>query len=52
MRTILFCILFILASTINATAQNKSHLKLWDTSPAKQWVEALPVGNIMQVAMV
>ena len=27
------------------TAQNDTVLKLWYDSPARQWVEALPLGN-------
>ena len=34
------------------TAQNDSLLKLWYKQPAKQWVEALPVGNGRLGAMV
>ena len=44
MKTIVFYIL-CLASVFNVSAQNESLFKLWYTSPAKQWVEALPVGN-------
>ncbi len=36
----------------NVIAQNESHLKLWYEQPAKQWVEALPVGNGRLGAMV
>jgi len=51
MRTFLVWIIS-LASIINVSAQNESLLKLWYTSPAKQWVEALPVGNGRLGAMV
>jgi alpha-L-fucosidase 2 len=37
---------------ISATAQNGSNLRLWYNQPAKQWVEALPVGNGRLGAMV
>jgi alpha-L-fucosidase 2 len=51
MKTILLWIIS-LASIINVSAQNEALLKLWYTSPAKQWVEALPVGNGRLGAMV
>jgi alpha-L-fucosidase 2 len=51
MRTFFFCI-FSLVIVTNIAAQNDSNLKLWYTSPAKQWVEALPVGNGRLGAMV
>jgi alpha-L-fucosidase 2 len=44
MKTTIFWIINLI-SFFNATAQDKSLLKLWYTHPAKQWVEALPVGN-------
>ena len=34
------------------TAQNDTVLKLWYDSPARQWVEALPLGNGSLGAMV
>lgn len=34
------------------SAQSDNHLKLWYQKPAKQWVEALPVGNGRLGAMV
>jgi alpha-L-fucosidase 2 len=37
---------------INGVAQSGTDLKLWYTGPAKQWVEALPVGNGRLGAMV
>ncbi|HZI53108.1 MAG TPA: glycoside hydrolase family 95 protein, partial [Chitinophagaceae bacterium] len=40
-----------LAATI-AAAQDNSFLKLWYKQPAKEWVEALPVGNGRLGAMV
>ena len=51
MKTILFLIAS-LALIVDVTAQSDSHLKLWYTRPAKQWVEALPVGNGRLGAMV
>ncbi len=41
-----------MAIIADVTAQNDSYLKLWYTKPAKQWVEALPVGNGRLGAMV
>ena len=43
------CTLFL---EIHAPAQDNSLLRLWYTHPAKQWVEALPVGNGRLGAMV
>lgn len=51
MKKIFFCLL-TLVSVMNLSAQNESHLKLWYTRPASQWVEALPVGNGRLGAMV
>jgi alpha-L-fucosidase 2 len=51
MKTIII-LLFSLASILNVTAQTDSLLKLWYTQPAKQWVEALPVGNGRMGAMI
>src|ERR1035437_886547 len=51
MKIINLCIIS-LAITVNITAQNNTQLKLWYTNPAKQWVEALPVGNGRLAAMV
>ncbi|MFO7620385.1 MAG: glycoside hydrolase family 95 protein, partial [Bacteroidales bacterium] len=48
MVTLVISLLLIL----NTTAQGDSDLKLWYTQPAKQWVEALPVGNGRLGAMV
>jgi len=44
--------LLCLALVVNSNAQNGSSLKLWYNRPAKQWVEALPVGNGRLGAMV
>jgi alpha-L-fucosidase 2 len=43
MKKIFLSLIFALAIILNINAQND--LKLWYTQPAKQWVEALPVGN-------
>ena len=51
MKTILFWLINLI-SFFNAAAQDESLLKLWYTNPAKQWVEALPVGNGRLGAMV
>ncbi len=50
-KTILLVILNLVL-IISVTAQNDTHLKLWYEQPAKQWVEALPVGNGRLGAMV
>jgi alpha-L-fucosidase 2 len=44
--------LWCIIPLINIVAQNSSLLKLWYNQPAKQWVEALPVGNGRLGAMV
>jgi len=49
-RSFLYCLILLL--TTSASAQNEQYLKLWYTQPAKQWVEALPVGNGRLGAMV
>ncbi len=51
MKYILLIIVSVFLN-IQASAQNDSHLKLWYNQPAKQWVEALPVGNGRLGAMV
>jgi alpha-L-fucosidase 2 len=38
--------------SVNLFAQSNTLLKLWYNKPAKQWVEALPVGNGRLGAMV
>jgi alpha-L-fucosidase 2 len=48
---ILLCMLSIV-SMLNLSAQDNTLLKLWYHQPAKQWVEALPVGNGRLGAMV
>ena len=51
MKTIII-LLISLASILNVTAQTESLLKLWYIHPAKQWVEALHLGNGRLGAMV
>jgi len=51
MKTIII-LLISLASILNVTAQTDSLLKLWYIHPARQWVEALPLGNGRLGAMV
>ncbi len=51
MKYILLIIVSVLFH-IQVSAQNESLLKLWYNQPAKQWVEALPVGNGRLGAMV
>ena len=48
----LFNCLLVFAVIADVSAQNNSFLKLWYTQPARQWVEALPVGNGRLGAMV
>ena len=52
MKKKLFICLLVFAIITDVTAQDDSYLKLWYTRPAKQWVEALPVGNGRLGAMV
>ncbi|MDP4189644.1 MAG: glycoside hydrolase family 95 protein, partial [Bacteroidota bacterium] len=52
MKKKILYILFGLMCILDVSAQNESLLKLWYTHPAKQWVEALPVGNGRLGAMV
>jgi alpha-L-fucosidase 2 len=49
---IIIILLISLTSILNVTAQTESLFKLWYIHPAKQWVEALPVGNGRLGAMV
>ncbi len=51
MKNILF-ILFCLLCELNLYAQSDTLLKLWYNQPAKQWVEALPIGNGRLGAMI
>ena len=50
-KVILLGIVYLLL-IIPVTAQNDSLLKLWYEQPAKQWVEALPIGNGRLGAMI
>ena len=50
-KTVINCILG-LVFIANISAQDDSLLKLWYVHPARQWVEALPVGNGRLGAMV
>ena len=43
------CLFFVVPKL---TAQSNTQLKLWYNQPAKQWVEALPIGNGRLGAMV
>jgi len=52
MKKILLHCFLVLVIITNVTAQNDSYLKLWYTQPAKQWVEALPIGNGRLGAMI
>jgi len=52
MRNKFLNLIFGLILAINISAQNDSNLKLWYAHPAKQWVEALPIGNGRLGAMV
>jgi alpha-L-fucosidase 2 len=45
MKKIFLCLFSILAVAFSISAQNDSKLKLWYKKPAKQWTDALPVGN-------
>jgi len=47
-----YCILFVLLFAQPLMAQEFAPLKLWYTQPAKDWREALPVGNGRLGAMV
>jgi len=51
MKRVLLTFIFF-AIIFNSNAQNDKFLKLWFTHPAKQWVEALPVGNGRLGAMI
>ena len=44
--------ILILVLILEVNAQCQSHLKLWYDQPAKQWVEALPIGNGRLGAMI
>lgn len=46
----LFC--FVLCGNFSFAQQSDKRLKLWYSQPAKQWVEALPIGNGRIAAMI
>lgn len=50
-KALLYCTLTLIIIS-DVTAQSESLLKLWYTSPSKQWVEALPIGNGRLGAMI
>ena len=52
MKKVLLFLMLSLAIMNYASAQSDSLLKLWYNHPAKQWVEALPIGNGRLGAMV
>jgi hypothetical protein len=45
MKKIILLRVLRLLAVINLLAQDNTLLKLWYNQPAKQWVEALPIGN-------
>jgi alpha-L-fucosidase 2 len=51
-KNFVFLCILSLCSIQNVSAQDNNVLKLWYRQPAKQWVEALPVGNGRLGAMV
>jgi alpha-L-fucosidase 2 len=51
-KTKLVLLTFSLLSVVSLYAQSDTSLKLWYNQPAKQWVEALPMGNGRLGAMV
>ena len=51
MKNILLYVLCLLLE-LNLCAQSNTLLKLWYNQPAKQWVEALPIGNGRLGAMI
>lgn len=50
-KALLYCTLTLII-TGNVVARTDSPLKLWYPKPAKQWVEALPIGNGRLGAMI
>jgi len=52
MKKFAFYWILSLVLLIDAAAQKDSLLKLWYENPAKQWVEALPIGNGRLGAMI
>jgi alpha-L-fucosidase 2 len=51
-KNFVFLCILSLCSIQNVSAQDNNVLKLWYRQPAKQWVEALPVGNGRLGAMI
>ena len=51
MKKMFLSVSMILASLFSS-AQNSENLKLWYDKPAKEWTEALPIGNGRIGAMV
>ncbi len=52
LASILLSFLFCILSPIHVLAQSSTLMKLWYVQPAKQWVEALPIGNGRLGAMI
>jgi alpha-L-fucosidase 2 len=52
MKTNFFILAFVVIASQSLPAQSDTLLKLWYDHPARQWVEALPVGNGRLGAMV
>lgn len=52
MKTKLSLLTLFLALCFQSNAKNSAPLKLWYDQPAKQWVEALPIGNGRLGAMI
>lgn len=48
----LFLSVSVILASLFSTAQNSENLKLWYDEPAKEWTEALPIGNGRIGAMV
>ena len=51
LTTRVFIMLSVLAASISAKADD-NEMRLWYSSPANEWVEALPLGNSHMGAMV
>ena len=50
-KKVILQVYFVLI-TLGAAAQQKNHLVLWYNQPAKDWNEALPIGNGRLGAMI
>ena len=48
----ILCVLVLFAMVFKSEAQQQHDLKLWYDAPAKNWNEALPIGNGRLGAMV